>query len=89
MTCSAAASDPGERLVDSCGLEGLDDRVLVGAAAPDGVGEQVQCGGRGRGEHGQVLADRGAGAVGGGLDGGDSGELARRVLLAVHFVSLR
>ncbi|GGZ82907.1 hypothetical protein GCM10010328_66610 [Streptomyces rubiginosohelvolus] len=75
--------------MDPGGLEGLDDRVLVGAAAPDGVGEQVQRGGRGRGEHGQVLVDRGAGALGGGLDGGDPGELTRRVLLAVHIVSLR
>ncbi|WP_141747213.1 hypothetical protein [Streptomyces agglomeratus] len=34
--------DAGERLVDTGGLEGLDDVVVVGAAAPDGVGEQVE-----------------------------------------------
>ncbi|MFH9672256.1 hypothetical protein ACH4L5_08230 [Streptomyces sp. NPDC017405] len=47
--------DAGERLVDTGGLEDLDDVVVVGAAVPDGVGEQVERPGRGRGEHGQVL----------------------------------
>ncbi|MGC5543645.1 hypothetical protein ACPYPE_23525 [Streptomyces griseus] len=48
---------------DTGGLEGLDDVVVVGAAAPDGVGEQVERGDRCRGEHGQVLAAGGGVAV--------------------------
>ncbi|MEU0119110.1 hypothetical protein ABZ137_36885 [Streptomyces bobili] len=78
---NAGVEDAGERLVDTGGLEGLDDVVVVGAAAPDGVGEQVERGGRSRGEHGQVLAAGSAGGpFGRRLDTADPGEGLRLLL---------
>ncbi|MGY9066901.1 hypothetical protein [Streptomyces sp. CAS3] len=61
----------GACLVDPGVLELLDDVAVVGAAAPDGVGEEAECGGRSRGEHDQVLGAGDGGPLGGGLDVSD------------------
>lgn len=66
---------PGHPIADAGGLEGLDDVVVVGAS------EQVERGGRGRDEHGQVLAAGGVGGqLGRRLDGDDPGEALRLLL---------